>query len=57
MRKFALVLAVAIAFAGSIVTLGLAPVGAATNRWPHSIVNGFSTPTGNGYWLPIAASR
>jgi len=53
-RKLGLVVAVTIAFAGSIVVLGPAPVGAATNRWLHSIVNGFSTPSGNGYWLVYA---
>ena len=54
MRKLGLVVTVAIAFAGSLAMLGEAPVGAATNRWPHSIVNGFSTPSGNGYWLVYA---
>jgi len=51
MRKVGLVVAAAIAFAGSIITLGPAPAGAATNRWPHSVVDGFATPTGNGFWL------
>jgi hypothetical protein len=54
MRKLGLVVAVAIAFAGSMVTLGAAPVGAATNQWPHAVVNGFSTPSSNGFWLVYA---
>jgi hypothetical protein len=27
---------------------------AANNPWPHEIVNGFSTPTGDGFWLVFA---
>jgi hypothetical protein len=29
-------------------------VASAANSWPHAIVNGFSTPTGNGFWLVYA---
>ena len=54
MPKVGVVVAVAIAFAGSLVTLGASAVGAATNQWPHSAVSGFSTPSGNGYWLVYA---
>jgi hypothetical protein len=25
--------------------------GASANRWPHTAVNGFSTPSGDGFWL------
>ena len=54
MRRFTVVVAIAMAFAGSLVGLGPAPIGAAANGWPHSVVNGFSTPGGNGYWLVYA---
>ena len=54
MRKLSLFLAVAVTMAGSVIAVGSAPVGAAANAWPHAIVNGFSTPSGNGYWLVYA---
>jgi ribosomal protein L24E len=54
MRRLSLVLAITVAVAGSMIVVGSAPVGAATNGWSHSIVNGFSTPSGHGYWLVYA---
>ena len=45
--------AISLSVAGTLVVVGLAPstAGAARNRWPHSVVNGFSTPSGNGFWI------
>ena len=53
-RRFGLLIAIALTVTGAFVALGAAPAGAAANGWPHSIVNGFSTPSGNGYWLVYA---
>ncbi len=30
------------------------PAAAAANPWPHTVVNGFSTPSGAGFWLTYA---
>ncbi|MCP4957679.1 MAG: hypothetical protein GY925_00255 [Actinomycetia bacterium] len=31
-----------------------ASAAAAANPWPHEVINGFSTPTGDGFWLIYA---
>jgi len=51
MRKLSLLVATAVLAVGSVVASVPAPVGAVSNSWPHSVVNGFSTPSGDGYWL------
>ena len=55
-RMFRLVLAIAVMVAGSVAVVGSgsAALGAAANTWPHTVVNGFSTPSGAGYWLVYA---
>jgi ribosomal protein L24E len=53
-RRVGLLTTIVMLVAGTLVGLGPAPAGAAANGWPHSVVNGFSTPTGNGYWLVYA---
>jgi ribosomal protein L24E len=37
----------------AVASIGLlaAPAEAAANPWPHSVVNGFSTPSGTGFWI------
>ena len=52
MRRLRLPVAVALIVAGSMAALGAgtSSVGAAANRWPHTVVNGFSTPSGGGFW-------
>jgi hypothetical protein len=54
MRRVCLLMAIAMTVAGALIAVSPAPVGAAANGWPHSVVNGFSTPSGNGYWLVYA---
>src|SRR3954463_15242130 len=54
MPKFTQVVVVVDAFAGSIVALGAAPGGAATNRGPHRVGGAVAPPTGDGYWLVYA---
>ena len=34
--------------------LGPVTPSVAENMWPHTVVNGFSTASGNGYWLLYA---
>jgi ribosomal protein L24E len=52
MGRLRLPVAVALIVASSMAALGTgaASVGAAANRWPHTVVNGFSTPSGAGFW-------
>src|SRR5438105_11363880 len=38
---------------GAVVAAG-STASAAANPWPHTVVNGFSTPTGGGFWLVYA---
>ncbi len=54
MRKLCLVVAVVAMVAGSMIAVGSGPLEAAANPWPHAIVNGFSTPSGDGFWLVYA---
>jgi hypothetical protein len=52
MGRLRLPLAIATTIATSMFALsaGTTASGAAANRWPHSVVNGFSTPSGAGFW-------
>ena len=47
LRRIALALVVVV----SAVIVPISTSTAATNRWPHAVVNGFSTASGKGYWL------
>ncbi len=40
--------------AGCLVAGQIASAAAASNPWPHNAVNGFSTPSGHGFWLVYA---
>jgi len=51
MRRFAVLLTVLLACAGMSAVTGVAPAGAAANSWGYGAVNGFSTPSGGGFWL------
>ena len=51
MRLRHLVVALSVVVAGFAVAV---PAQSANNPWPHVIVNGFSTTTGNGFWLVFA---
>ena len=54
MRWFGLLIAAAIVITGLTATGGPASAEAAINRWPHSVVEGFATPNGSGFWLIYA---
>jgi ribosomal protein L24E len=48
--RLRLPVAVAIVTAALALAAGTSPSGAAANAWPHTVVNGFSTPSGAGFW-------
>ena len=56
MRKLrpVVVIAAVIASVLFVVEGASSPLGAATNRWPHLVTDGFSTPSGAGFWLVYA---
>jgi hypothetical protein len=51
MRRFRVFLAVVLTVAGSALVGQATPTSAAANSWGSSAVNGFSTPSGKGFWL------
>jgi hypothetical protein len=54
MRRSARAALVTLLLVSYLVTAGEPGAGAAANPWPHTAVNGFSTPTGGGFWLVYA---
>jgi len=52
-RRLPLIAVVLVVFSG-IALATVTPVAAAANPWPQQVVNGFSTPTGHGFWLVYA---
>ena len=53
-RKLGLLFAVTATVAASSMVVQPAAAGAAASRWPHSVVDGFSSPSGAGFWLTYA---
>jgi len=51
MRRLTVFLAVVSTFSSLALVGGAVPAGAAVNSWGCSAVNGFSTPSGDGYWV------
>lgn len=52
MRRFIRASVAGLLFAGVALTFGAPSANAAAaNPWPHTVVNGFSTPSGSGFWL------
>jgi hypothetical protein len=54
MRGLGRIVLPAVLFTFGLVAAGPLPAHAVANRWPHTAVNGFSTPDGRGFFLTYA---